>query len=139
MINLTILVGRVGKQAEVRKTPSGATVANFSVATSENWVDKQGVKQERTTWHRVVLWGNIAEFLGPKLKKGTLVYVEGPTGHREYQTKDGQTRWSTEVKAQKLKLVGNTIPRDLGRGGEGEEEPADAQEPPPGEPEQLGF
>jgi single-strand DNA-binding protein len=105
-VNKVILVGRLGQNPEVRYTPSGAAVANFSVATNESWVDKSGQKQERTEWHRVVVWGKLAELCGQYLAKGRQAYVEGRLQTRQWQDKDGQTKYTTEVQAQTIQFLG---------------------------------
>ena len=107
MVNKVILVGRLGQNPDLKHTPSGAAVANFSVATNESWTDKQGQKQERTEWHRVVVWGKLAEIAGQYLEKGRQVYVEGKLQTREWQDKEGQRRWTTEVQAQSLRFLGS--------------------------------
>lgn len=105
-VNKVILVGRLGQNPEVRYTPSGAAVANFSVATNESWTDKSGQKQERTEWHRVVVWGKLAELCNQYLAKGRQVYVEGRLQTRQWQDKDGQTKYTTEVQAQTVQFLG---------------------------------
>lgn len=105
-VNKVILVGRLGQNPEVRYTPSGAAVANFSVATNESWVDKQGQKQERTEWHRIVVWGRQAENCAQYLAKGRQVYLEGRMQTRQWQDKDGQTKYTTEVQAQTVQFLG---------------------------------
>ena len=105
-VNKVILVGRLGQNPEVKYTPSGAAVANFSVATNESWVDKAGQKQERTEWHRVVVWGKVAELCGKYLAKGRQVYLEGRMQTRQWQDKDGQTKYTTEVNAQTVQFLG---------------------------------
>ncbi|HAR43610.1 MAG TPA: single-stranded DNA-binding protein, partial [Bdellovibrionales bacterium] len=92
-VNKVILVGRLGQNPEVRYTPSGAAVANFSVATNESWMDKSGQKQERTEWHRVVVWGKLADLCKQYLAKGRQVYVEGRLQTRQWQDKDNQTKY----------------------------------------------
>lgn len=111
-VNKVILVGRLGQNPEVRYTPSGSAVANFSVATNEAWQDKSGQKQERTEWHRVVVWGKLAELCNQYLQKGRQCYVEGRLQTRSWQDKDGQTKYSTEVQAQTVQFLG-------GNAGEG--------------------
>jgi single-strand DNA-binding protein len=106
-VNKVILVGRLGQNPEVRYTPSGAAVANFSVATSENWMDKSGQKQERTEWHKIVVWGKTAENCGQYLAKGRQVYIEGRLQTRQWQDKDGQTKYTTEVQAQTVQFLGS--------------------------------
>lgn len=105
-VNKVILVGRLGQNPEVRYTPSGAAVANFSVATNETWVDKSGQKQDRTEWHRIVVWGKTAENCNQYLSKGRQVYIEGKLQTRQWQDKDGQTKYSTEIQAQTVQFLG---------------------------------
>jgi single-strand DNA-binding protein len=105
-VNKVILVGRLGQNPEVRYTPGGAAVANFSLATNESWMDKSGQKQERTEWHRVVVWGKLAELCGQYLGKGRQAYVEGRLQTRQWQDKDGQTKYTTEVQAQTIQFLG---------------------------------
>lgn len=105
-VNKVILVGRLGQNPEVRYTPSGSAVANFSVATNEAWTDKSGQKQERTEWHRIVVWGKLAELCSKYLEKGRQCYVEGRLQTRSWQDKDGQTKYSTEVQAQTVQFLG---------------------------------
>jgi single-strand DNA-binding protein len=105
-VNKVILVGRLGQNPEVRYTPSGSAVANFSVATNETWTDKQGQKQERTEWHRIVVWGKLAELCGKYLEKGRQCYVEGRLQTRSWQDKDGTTKYSTEVQATTIQFLG---------------------------------
>ncbi len=105
-VNKVILVGRLGQNPEVRYTPSGAAVANFSIATSETWVDKSGQKQDKTEWHRIVVWGKTAENCSQYLTKGRQVYVEGRLQTRQWQDKDGQTKSTTEIQAQTVQFLG---------------------------------
>lgn len=105
-VNKVILVGRLGQNPEVRYTPSGAAVANFSVATNESWTDKSGQKQERTEWHKVVVWGKLAELCNQYLAKGRQVYLEGRLQTRQWQDKDGQTKYTTEIQAQTVQFLG---------------------------------
>ena len=105
-VNKVILVGRLGQNPEVRYTPSGAAVANFSIATSESWQDKAGQKQERTEWHKIVVWGKTAENCSQYLAKGRQIYVEGRLQTRQWQDKDGQTKYTTEVQAQTVQFLG---------------------------------
>ncbi len=120
-VNKVILVGRLGQNPEVKYTPAGAPVANFSVATSESWTDKSGQKQEKTEWHRIVVWGKLAELCGQYLSKGRQAYIEGRLQTRQWQDKDGQTKYTTEVLAQTVQFLGGTTgtaersaPRDVG-------------------------
>ena len=105
-VNKVILVGRLGQNPEVRYTPAGSAVANFSIATNEAWTDKSGQKQERTEWHKIVTWGKTAELCGQYLAKGRQVYVEGRLQTRQWQDKEGQTRYTTEVQAQTVQFLG---------------------------------
>jgi len=105
-VNKVILVGRLGQTPEVRYTPSGAAVGNFSIATNESWQDKTGQKQERTEWHKIVVWGKTAENCSQFLAKGRQVYVEGRLQTRQWQDKDGQTKYTTEVVAQTVQFLG---------------------------------
>lgn len=105
-VNKVILVGRLGQNPELRNTPGGAAVTNFSVATNESWNDKNGQKQERTEWHRVVVWGKLAELCQQYLQKGRQVYLEGRLQTRQWQDKDGQTRYTTEIQAQTVQFLG---------------------------------
>lgn len=105
-VNKVILVGRLGQNPELRYTPSGAAVTNFSIATNESWTDKSGQKQERTEWHRVVVWGKLAELCNQYLTKGRQAYVEGRLQTRQWQDKDGQTKYTTEIQAQTVQFLG---------------------------------
>lgn len=115
-VNKVILVGRLGQNPEVRYTPSGAAVANFSVATNETWTDKNGQKQERTEWHRIVVWGKLAELCQQYLAKGRQCYVEGRLQTREWTDKDGQKKYSTEVQAQTVQFLGGERGAGAGTG-----------------------
>lgn len=105
MINKVILVGNLGRDPEVRRLESGAAVAKFSLATNENYRDRNGDWQSQTEWHDVVCWNQLAERVERDLKKGKLVYVEGKLTHRSYEDKDGITRYITEVRAIILRLL----------------------------------
>jgi single-strand DNA-binding protein len=105
-VNKVILIGRLGADPEVRYTPSGTPVANFRIATSEIWNDKQGQKQERTEWHRIVAWSKLAELCGEYLSKGRQVYVEGRLQTRQWDDRDGNKRYTTEVQAQTITFLG---------------------------------
>lgn len=106
-INKVILIGNLGADPEVRFTPSGQAVANFRIATSESWNDKtSGQKQERTEWHRIVVWGKLAELCGEYLKKGRQCYVEGRLQTREWTDKEGKKNWTTEVVANTVQFLG---------------------------------
>ena len=112
-INKVILIGNLGADPETRAMPSGTTVANLRIATSESWRDKQsGEQQERTEWHRVALFGRLAEIAAEYLKKGSQVYIEGSLRTRKWQDKQGNDRYSTEIIGNELQMLG-------GRGGGG--------------------
>ncbi len=110
-VNKAILVGNLGRDPEIRYLPSGQSVANFSIATTETFTDRSGARQERTEWHRIVAWGKLAELCGQYLKKGRQVYIEGRITTRQYDAKDGSgKRSATEIVAQTIQFLG-------GRGG----------------------
>ena len=112
-VNKVILVGNLGADPETRAMPSGSTVANLRIATSESWRDKtSGEQQERTEWHRVALFGRLAEIASEYLKKGSQVYIEGSLRTRKWQDKQGNERFSTEIVGNELQMLG-------GRGGAG--------------------
>lgn len=104
-VNKVILVGSLGRDPEVKYMANGEAVANFSMATSENWKDKAGVKQEKTEWHNVVAYRKLAEIIGEYLKKGSPVYIEGKLQTRKWE-KDGVTRYSTEIIADSMQMLG---------------------------------
>ena len=107
MVNKVTLVGRLGKDPETRYTPSGQAVANFSLATDETYKDRAGERQKRTEWHRIVMWGKLAEIAQQYLKKGALVYIEGRIQSRQWEDKrDGQKRTSYEIVANVMKMLG---------------------------------
>lgn len=106
-VNKVILVGNLGRDAEVRYTPGGAAVARFSIATTEVWNDKGGQRQERTEWHNIDLWGKQAESLSEYLVKGKQVYIEGRLQTDEYTDKDGVKRKATKVRCEKVVLLGS--------------------------------
>lgn len=105
-VNKVILVGNLGKDPEVRFMPNGEAVCNFSIATTDSWKDKSGAKQERTEWHNIVMYRKLAEIAGEYLKKGRPVYVEGRLQTRKWQTKDGQDRYTTEIIADQMQMLG---------------------------------
>lgn len=110
-VNKVILVGNLGRDPEVRFMPNGEAVCNFSIATTDSWKDKAGAKQERTEWHNIVMYRKLAEIAGEYLKKGRPVYVEGRLQTRKWQTKEGQDRYSTEIIADQMQMLGG---RDSG-------------------------
>jgi len=105
-VNKVILVGNLGRDAELRYTPGGAAVATLHLATTEVWNDKGGQRQEKTEWHRIVLWGKQAESLQEYLTKGKQIYVEGRLQTRQWDDKDGNKRYTTEIKADRITLLG---------------------------------
>ena len=116
-VNKVILVGNLGRDAELRYTPGGAAVATLNLATTEVWNDKNQQRQEKTEWHRVVLWGKQAESLQEYLTKGKQIYVEGRLQTRQWDDKDGNKRYTTEIKADRITLLGGG--GGGGRGGGG--------------------
>ncbi|MBN1113938.1 MAG: single-stranded DNA-binding protein [Oligoflexia bacterium] len=108
-VNKAIIVGRLGQDPEVRYTSNGQAVANFTVATSENWTDKSsGQKQERTEWHRIVVWGRLAELCRDYLKKGRQVYIDGRLQTRSYDDRDGNKKYITEIIANTVQFLGSS-------------------------------
>jgi single-strand DNA-binding protein len=117
-INKVILIGNLGADPETRAMPSGTTVANLRIATSESWRDKQsGEQQERTEWHRVALFGRLAEIAGEYLRKGSQVYIEGSLRTRKWQDKQGNERYSTEIIGNELQMLGGRSGAAAGAGG----------------------
>jgi single-strand DNA-binding protein len=129
-LNKAILIGNLGSDPEIRTTGNGAKVAQFSVATSRKWTNNAGEQQEKTEWHRVVAWSKLADVVERYVKKGQQVYVEGEIQYRSYEDKDGVTKYSTEINARELMMLGG---RDGGGGfgggdaGGGRERPAAAK------------
>jgi len=106
-VNKVILVGNLGRDIEVRHTPGGAAVGTLNMATTDVWTDKAGQRQEKTEWHRVVLWGKQAESLQEYLLKGKQIYVEGRLQTRQWDDREGNKRYTTEVRADRLVLLGS--------------------------------
>ena len=107
-VNKVILVGNLGRDPEVRYSPNGQAVANVTLATSESWKDKtSGEKQEKTEWHRVVFFGRLAEIVSEYLRKGSQIYVEGRLQTRKWQDKDGNDRYTTEIVANEMQMLGS--------------------------------
>lgn len=106
-VNKVILIGNLGRDPEVRYTADGVAVANFSIATSEQWKDKNGEKQERTEWHRIVAWRRLGEICGEYLRKGSQVFIEGKLQTRSWEDRDGVKRYITEVVAQAMQMLGS--------------------------------
>ena len=105
-VNKVILMGNLGRDPEVRFMPNGDAVCNFSIATTDSWKDKAGEKQEKTEWHNIVMYRRLAEIAGEYLKKGRPVYLEGRLQTRKWQTKEGQDRYTTEVIADSMQMLG---------------------------------
>lgn len=127
MLNKATLIGRLGADPEIRHTQSGTPVATFQIATNERWKDGNGETQERTEWHRIVAWNQLAEICEKYLNKGKLVYIEGPIRTREYEDKDGNTRRITEIVARNMQM--------LDRAGDGNK----AEDVPPPVEEDIPF
>jgi len=106
-VNKVILIGNLGRDPEVRYMPSGDAVANITIATTETWKDKGGEKQEQTEWHRVAMFGKTAEIAGEYLKKGSQVYIEGRLQTRKWTDKEGQERYTTEIRADRMQMLGS--------------------------------
>ena len=124
-LNKAMIIGRLGQDPDVRYTQSNTAVANMSVATSERYKDKSGEWKENTEWHRVVAWGRTAEICQEYLKKGSLVYIEGPIQTRQWEDKDGQTRYTTEIKALTMTMLDSKGSGN--NGGRTPEKPDNAQ------------
>ena len=131
-VNKVILVGNLGADPDVRYTPSGVAVANFSVATKETWKDKStGEKKEQTEWHKIVAWRRLGEICGEYLRKGSQVYIEGSLQTRAWEDKEGSKRWTTEVVAYKMQMLGSSGDKMSDRDPQGDL----PEEPPPNLPE----
>jgi single-strand DNA-binding protein len=133
-INKVILVGNLGADPETRYMPSGSAVTNLSIATSESWKDKQtGEQKDRTEWHKVAMFNRLAEIAAEYLRKGSQVYIEGKLRTRKWQDKNGQDRWTTEIIADEMQMLG-------GRGGGGGSAPMSSGQDsgPPSAPPQAG-
>ena len=132
-VNKVILIGNLGADPEVRYTPDGVPVANFSLATSESWNDRtSGEKQERTEWHRLVLWRKLAEIAGQYLKKGSKIYVEGKLQTRSWDDQSGQKRYATEVVVNDMQMLDSRA--DGSGGGAASRDPGPATQPEYGPP-----
>jgi single-strand DNA-binding protein len=106
-VNKVILVGNLGRDPEVRYMPNGEAVCNFSIATTDSWKNKAGEKQERTEWHNIVMYRKLAEIAGEYLKKGSSAYIEGRLQTRKWQTKEGEDRYTTEIIANSMQMLGS--------------------------------
>ena len=118
-VNKVILVGRLGRDPETRYTSGGQAVANFSVATDETYKDRNGERQKRTEWHKIVVWGKQAEIAQQYLKKGSLIFIEGRIQSREWQDKEGQKRTSFEIVANNFRMLGGRAEGAAAGGGGG--------------------
>lgn len=127
-VNKVLLIGNLGRDAELRYTPGGAAVSTLNLATTEVWNDKQGQRQEKTEWHRIVVWGKQAESLQEYLTKGKQIYVEGRLQTRQWDDKDGNKKYTTEIKADRVTLLGGGS-RDGGGGSRRREESSAGDEP----------
>ncbi len=134
-VNKVILIGNLGRDPELRYTQSGQAVANFTIATSERFANREGAQQERTEWHRIVTWGKTAENCAQYLAKGRSVYIEGRLQTREWEDKEGQKRYTTEISAQRVQFLGG--PRS--GGGSGGPPPGDAGGGPPEPADDIPF
>ncbi|MBI3156742.1 MAG: single-stranded DNA-binding protein [Burkholderiales bacterium] len=124
-VNKVILIGNLGRDPEVRYAPSGSAICNVTIATTRNWKNRDsGEKQEETEWHRVVFYDRLAEIAGEYLKKGRPVYVEGRLKTRKWTDKDGQDRWTTEIVAEQMQLLGSREGMGSPPQDEGSERPA---------------
>jgi single-strand DNA-binding protein len=128
-VNKVTIIGNLGADPEVRYTGGGQAVANFGIATSESWNDKEGKKQERTEWHRIVVWGKLAELCGQHLKKGKQVYLEGKLQTREWTDKENRKQYTTEVVAREITFLGNRSGGG-GRGGDIADDPGSKSSDP---------
>jgi len=128
-LNKVMLIGNLGKDPEIRFIPSGTAVANFSVATTESWTGKDGNKEEKTEWHKIVAWGKLAEIINQYLSKGERVYIEGRLQTREWEDRDGNKRWTTEIVANQMIMLGGR--GEGATGGRSTGSTKKAEEPPP--------
>ena len=139
-VNKVILIGNLGRDPETRYMPDGGAVANVSIATTDTWKDKNGEKQEKTEWHRVAFFGKLAEIAGEYLKKGSQVYVEGRLQTRKWQDKDGQDKYTTEIIADRMQMLGSRQGMGGGaREGGGERESSRPAAKPAGKPAGSKF
>ncbi len=132
-LNKAMVIGNLGSDPEVRSTSSGTRVATLSVATSRRWTDRNGQDQEKTEWHRIVAWDKLAEICERYLSKGDRIYIEGRIEYRQWEGQDGQTRYTTEIRAREMIMLGGRGD-GAGRGGSGRRGPG-AQEEVPDEDE----
>jgi len=134
MINKVILIGRLGRDPEIRYTTSGTPVANFSIATDETWNDAEGNRQTRTEWHNIVLWRGLASIAEQYLRKGKLIYIEGRIQTREWDDRDGNKRRTTEIVGHTMKMLDRGDSYGSG-GGRQQQQPIQAPQEPTQQPE----
>ncbi|MBD3348935.1 MAG: single-stranded DNA-binding protein [Candidatus Eisenbacteria bacterium] len=127
-VNKVILIGNLGGDPEMRQTPSGTPVTTFTLATNEAWTDKDGQRQEKTEWHRVVAWSRLAEICGQYLRKGRQVYIEGRLQTRSWEDKQGNQRKTTEIVAQNMQMLGSRGDQGGSSGGGSDDTPEFAAE-----------
>src|SRR5438105_15646472 len=123
-VNKVILIGNLGRDPETRYMPDGGAITNISIATTDKWKDKAGEMQEKTEWHRVAFFGKLAEIAGEYLKKGSQVYVEGRLQTRKWQDKEGQDKYTTEIVANEMQMLGSRQGQGVPAGDFSQEEPA---------------
>ena len=138
-VNKVIIVGRLGTDPEVKTVGSGQQVARLSVATSENWVDREGQKQERTEWHRIVVWGKLAEICGRHLAKGRQVYLEGRLQTRSWEDQQGQKKYATEIIANNIQFLGAPGEQGAGQGQGNYRDNSNSQATPNKGGDDFGF
>ena len=135
-VNKVILIGNIGKDPEIRYMPSGDAMVNLTLATTDNWKDKNGEKQERTEWHRIAIFGKLAEIAGEYLKKGSQVYFEGSLKTRKWTNKEGHDQYTTEIVADKMQMLGGRGgSANMDSGGGNEAKPARTNAPPQNAPQ----
>jgi len=125
-LNKVQLIGRLGKDPEVRHLDSGMTVSNFSIATSESYTNKQGEKVEQTEWHNIVAWGKLAEIIEKWVTKGMLIYIEGKLKTRKWE-KDGQTHYATEIFADSMQMLSKSEPKEQSQPAQQNSEPSEPE------------
>ncbi len=126
-VNKVILIGNAGADPELRYTPGGSAVSNFSIATNESWTNSSGERQERTEWHRIVVWGRLAEICNQYLRKGSKVYIEGKLQTSSWEGQDGVKRYTTEVVARDMQMLDSRGDMDGNFGGEPQSQQATPQ------------
>jgi single-strand DNA-binding protein len=128
-VNKVILIGNLGADPELRYTPSGTAVCNFRIATNESYKDREGNQVDKTEWHNVVAWERLAEICGEYLKKGRQVYIEGSLQTRQWEDQEGNTRYTTEVKAREMQMLGSREDGGVDRGGDYDQSRMPARSP----------